>query len=92
MEERLKLTKEGIGDLVDSTLYKQIMECLRYLTASRPNIVYSVGVLSSFMETPRQSHLQAAKRVLRFVKGSLTAGILYKREGKVDLLGFSDSD
>lgn len=44
------------------------------------------------METPKQSYLQAAKRVLRFVKGSFIVGILYNREDKVDLLGFSDSD
>lgn len=46
MEERLELTKERTGSLVDSTLYKKIMGCLRYLTASRTDIVYSVGILS----------------------------------------------
>lgn len=43
------------------------------------------------MEAPRQSHLQAAKRILRYVKGSQNAGILYRREN-VNLSDFLDSD
>lgn len=53
MEEKLNLTREGTGELVDSTLYKQIMGRLRYLTAMGPDLVYSVGRLSRLVEIPR---------------------------------------
>ena len=71
VEERLKLGKESGGDLVNSTNFRMLVGSLRYLTATRPDIVYGVGLISRFMESPRQSHWQAAKRILRYVKGQL---------------------
>lgn len=62
----LHLTKEGDGKLVESTLYKSLIGSLRYLTVTRPDIVYGVGLLSRYMEMPRESHWQAVKRVLTF--------------------------
>ncbi|XP_026417087.1 uncharacterized protein LOC113312558 [Papaver somniferum] len=66
VEERLKLTKDGLGELVNSTEFKGLVGCLRYLTATRPDIMYAVGLVSRFMESPRQSYLQAAKRIPKY--------------------------
>ena len=48
----LKLNKDNEGKKVDSTLYKQIVDSLMYLTATRPDIMYSVSLISRYMENP----------------------------------------
>lgn len=56
MEERLKLAKDGNGDLVNATNFKRTIESLRYLTTTRPDIMFGVRIVSRFMESPRESH------------------------------------
>ncbi|KAG6473560.1 hypothetical protein ZIOFF_067477 [Zingiber officinale] len=63
-KERLRLTKDGNGDVVNSTYFKSLVGSLRYLTSTRPDINFCVGLINRFMENLRQSHLQAAKRIL----------------------------
>ncbi|XP_028556557.1 uncharacterized protein LOC114581179 [Dendrobium catenatum] len=93
MEARIKLTKSGTHSLVDSTQYRSIVGSLRYLTHTRPDIMYSVGIVSRFMETPNSEHLAAVKRILRYVKGTTEYGLVYpKRQTEGGLIGFSDSD
>ncbi|CAJ2639943.1 unnamed protein product [Trifolium pratense] len=92
VEEKLKLTRKNDGKRVDSTYYKSLIGSLRYLTATRPDIVYGVGLLSRYMEEPRVSHLQGAKRILRYIKGTLTEGIFYGSNSDVKLVGYTDSD
>ncbi|XP_026430815.1 uncharacterized protein LOC113327916 [Papaver somniferum] len=92
VEERLKLTREGSGELVKSTDFKGLFGCLRYLTATRPDIMYAVGLVSRFMEEPRKSHLQDAKRILRYVRGTTSLGIIYNVSEYPKLIGFTDSD
>jgi hypothetical protein len=92
VEEKLKLTRERDGKRVDPTHYKSLIGSLRYLTATRPDIVYGVGLLSRYMEEPRVSHLQGVKRILRYIKGTLTEGIFYGNNNDVKLVGYTDSD
>jgi hypothetical protein len=66
MEANLKLNSDENGHAVDSTLYKQMVGCLRYACNSRPDISHSVGVVSRFMQSPKISHMQAVKRILRY--------------------------
>ncbi|XP_059663416.1 secreted RxLR effector protein 161-like [Cornus florida] len=70
-----KLTLECTSEVIPSTLYRPIIGSLLYLTASRPDIMYSVGSVARFQSNPRSSHLQAAKRILRFVNGTLSYGL-----------------
>jgi hypothetical protein len=65
---------------------------LNYLTTTRPDISYSVSVLSQFMEKPHESHWNAAKEVLMYLKGTLDYGIKYTDASNVELIGYSDSD
>ncbi|XP_061360745.1 secreted RxLR effector protein 161-like [Gastrolobium bilobum] len=88
----LKLHKDHGGKKVDSTFYKQIVGNLMYLTATRPDIMYSVSLISRYMENPTEIHLLAAKRILRYLQGTRTFGIFYKKGVKSDLVGFTDSD
>ncbi|MCI29317.1 copia protein, partial [Trifolium medium] len=70
-------------------MFKQMVGSLRYLCNSRLDICYAVGVISRFMNTPRRSHLIAAKRVLRYVKGTINYGLLFpkcKAEVQMELI------
>jgi hypothetical protein len=91
-KEKLKLERESGGDLVNSTNFRKLVGSLRYLTATRPDIVYGVGLISRFMDSPRQSHWQAAKRILRYIKGTVDEGIFYSRSNELELVGYTDSD
>ncbi|KAJ8748469.1 hypothetical protein K2173_003365 [Erythroxylum novogranatense] len=94
MKPRTKMSKHGNGELaVDKTLYRSVIGSLRYLVNTRPDIAYSVGVMSRYMEAPTTSHLTAVKQILRYVKGTLSFGCVYKKKlSNVELVGFSDSD
>nr|KYP43675.1 Retrovirus-related Pol polyprotein from transposon TNT 1-94 [Cajanus cajan] len=63
-----------------------------YLTATRPDIMYSVSLISRYMENPTEMHLLAAKRILRYLQGTREFGLFYKKGEKSNLLGFTDSD
>ncbi|XP_019450648.1 PREDICTED: uncharacterized protein LOC109352918 [Lupinus angustifolius] len=80
---------------VDNTLYRQIVGCLRYICNTRPDIAYGVGVISRHMESPKKSNLMQAKRILRYVKGTLEFGLILpiKNSDKNHrMLGFSYAD
>ena len=63
-----KMIVEESYPLVNQKMYMGIIGSLLYLTASRPDIVYSVGMCARFQACPRDSHLMAAKRILRYLK------------------------
>eukprot|EP00253_Pinus_taeda_P018945 PITA_18945 len=88
----LKLSKEDSSKDFDPSLYKSIVGRFMYLTATRPNIMHAVSLISKFMERPKEAHLQAAKRILRYVKGTKRFGILYTASKCSYLLGYTDSD
>ena len=65
---------------------------LMYLTASRPDIMFSVCLLAQYQAAPKESHLIAVKRILRYLKGCPDLGLWYPKDSDLDLMGFSDSD
>lgn len=87
-----KLTKKGAGSAIDPTRFKQLVGSLRYLTATRPDLMFSVNLVSRYMEEPNEEHLLAAKRILRYVQGTSSFGIRYKRGEEQELVGYVDSD
>ncbi|KAL5583478.1 hypothetical protein UlMin_015920 [Ulmus minor] len=92
VEKGLKLVKDPTGKMIDSTLYKQIVGSLMYLTATRPDLMHAVSLISRFMEKPKEIHLLAAKRILRYLCGTTKFGLFYKKGEQSDLFGFTDSD
>jgi hypothetical protein len=74
------------------TYYKSIVGCLPYLTCTGPNILFGVGLISKYMEKPRSSHLKAGKRILHFVKGSLSYGLFYSSLQNLKITGYNDND
>ena len=63
-----------------------------YLTATRPNVMFVVSLISRYMESPTELYLAVAKRVLRYLKGTLSFGLLYKKGGNKDLIVYTDSN
>ena len=88
----LKLNKDHEGKKVDSTLYKQIVGSLMYLIVTRPDIMYSMSLISRYMENPTEIHLLVAKRILRYLQEPRDFGLFYKKGEKLELFGFTDSD
>jgi hypothetical protein len=88
----VKLSCDDGSKEVNGIVYRQMVGSLNYLTTTRPDISYSVSVLSQFMVKPHESHLNATKAVLRYLKGTLDYGIKYNDASDVELTGYSDSD
>eukprot|EP00253_Pinus_taeda_P012599 PITA_12599 len=88
----LNLTKEDNNKDFDPKLYRSIIGSLMYLTATRPDIMHAVSLISRFMERPKETHWQATKRILRSVNGTKGFGILYSSSESFMLIGYTDSD
>ena len=65
---------------------------LLYLTASRPDIMFSVCMCARFQSAPKESHLLAVKRIFRYLSGSIEIGLWYSRESSYELIAYSDAD
>ncbi|CAL9018556.1 unnamed protein product [Prunus brigantina] len=92
MEQHLKLTPTN-GDLLDDpTRYRRLVGRLIYLTVTRPDTLYSVQTLSQFMHQPRKPHLEAALRVLKFIKGNPGQGLFFQTNNNLTLKAYCDSD
>ena len=65
---------------------------LNYLTTTRPDISYSVSILSQFLAKPCETHWKATKIVLRYLKGTINFGLLYTNAFDVQLAGYSNYD
>jgi hypothetical protein len=93
MEERLKLSRDSTMEEVDAMQYRCLMGSLRYLTHTRPDLTFSVGYISRFIQRPTTKHQQAVKRIIRYVAGTLYHSLYYPRcPGEVHLVGYRDSD
>ncbi|KAH0637403.1 hypothetical protein KY289_037318 [Solanum tuberosum] len=76
----------------DATLYRQVIGSLQYLTFTRPDICFAVNKLAQFQHSPSTKHWQATKRLLRYLKGTITYGLHFKRGDSSQLLAYSDAD
>ena len=80
------------GELVDPTLYCQLIDALMYLVNSQPDLCFAVTTLSQVMVEPRRVHWIAAKHVLRHLAGIVDYGLDYRRSDGIRLVGYIDSD
>ncbi|CAL5347060.1 unnamed protein product [Camellia sinensis] len=92
MNQKEKFCKEDGAEKVDERLYRSLIGCLMYLTATRPDIMHVVSLLSRYMHCASEIHFQAAKRILRYVKGTIDSGIRFSQVKNFNLHGYSDSD
>jgi transposase InsO family protein len=92
MEQHLKLSADSGDPLSDPSSYRRLIGRLIYLTISRPDITFAVNLLSQFMNTPRVPHLDAATHLLRYLKGSLSHGLLFSSHSDLTVTAYTDSD
>uniref|UniRef100_A0A803Q0C4 Integrase catalytic domain-containing protein n=1 Tax=Cannabis sativa TaxID=3483 RepID=A0A803Q0C4_CANSA len=76
----------------DPTLYRSTSGSLQYLTLTRPDLSFAVNKLSQYMQSPTIAHWCACKRILRYIKGTLNKGLVFKPAPRFVLEGFSDAD
>ena len=87
-----RLDTDPNGKSVNQTKYRGMIGSLLYLTASRPDISFSVGLCARFQSNPKESHLTAVKRILRYLKGTDDLCLYYPRSGSFELRGYADAD
>ncbi|KAF5471061.1 hypothetical protein F2P56_011533 [Juglans regia] len=92
MESNLKLTVTDSDLYEDPSAYRRMVGRLLSLTITRPDLAYSVQVLSQFLAKPAVSHYQAAIRVLRYLKATPGQGLFFSSSSELQLKAFSDSD
>nr|GEX73569.1 retrovirus-related Pol polyprotein from transposon TNT 1-94 [Tanacetum cinerariifolium] len=92
MSSDTKLTKDEECESVDSTKYQGMIGSLLYLTASRPDIMFSVCLCARFQKAPKTSHLEAVKRIFRYIKGTMHLGLWYPKGTDIETVVYADSD
>jgi len=83
---------DAAGVAVDKTKYRGLIGSLLYLTTSRPNIMFGVCLCARFQSNPKESHLKASKRILKYLKGTSTVGLWYPSHSPIQLVRYSYSD
>ena len=79
------------GKSVDQTLYRSMIGSLLYLTTSRPDIMFSVCMCARFQANPKETHLIAIKRILRYLKHTTSISLWYPKGAIFELVGYSNS-
>ncbi|GJS04403.1 retrovirus-related pol polyprotein from transposon TNT 1-94 [Tanacetum coccineum] len=87
----VSFTADGIP-YSDSTLYRSLVGALQYLTITRPDLSYAVNQVSQFLHAPTIAHFQSVKRILRYVKGTISFGLTFSRPHTNTIIGYSDAD
>ena len=92
MSSSIKLNVDSSRVEMSPTLYRSIIGSLFYLTASRPDIAFSVRVCARYQAAPKESHLIAVKRIIRYINGTPDYGLWYSKDSNACLAGYSDAD
>ena len=87
-----RLCKDDGSEAVDESEYRKLVGSLLYLTATRPDIMFGASLLARFMHDPTKKHMGTAKRVLRYIQGTMDFGIEYVKGKSALLIGYCDSD
>nr|GEV48564.1 hypothetical protein [Tanacetum cinerariifolium] len=88
----IKLMKDEECESIDSTKYRGMIGSLLYLTASRPDIMFSVCLCDRFQEAPKTSHREAVKRIFCYIKGTRHLGLWYPNWSGIETVVYVDSD
>ncbi|GJS13262.1 retrovirus-related pol polyprotein from transposon TNT 1-94 [Tanacetum coccineum] len=92
MVDRLKLDEDLMGIPVDQTRFRGMVGSLMYLTASRPDLVFAVCMCARYQAKPTKKHLEAIKRVFRYLKGTINMGLWYPKDNAMSLTAYADAD
>lgn len=92
MNANEKLSLEDSSGKTDPVRYRKVVGSLFYLTHTRPDLVFAVGIVSRFMQSPSLHHFGTVKRILHYVAGTIGHGLMYTNSEELKLCGFTDSD
>ena len=92
MGTTVSLDKDENEKSVDQKLYRGMIGSLLYLTASRPDLMFSVCLCARYQSNPKESHLKSVKRILRYLKHTTKFGLSYCKACEFELLSYSDAD
>nr|GEY69769.1 uncharacterized mitochondrial protein AtMg00810-like [Tanacetum cinerariifolium] len=92
MVEKSKLDEDLQGKPVDATLCHDMIGSLMYLTSSRPDLIYAVCLCVRYQATPTKNHLNAVKRIFRYLKGTINMGLWYSKDTYMSLTTYTDAD
>ena len=92
MPATIQLNADFSGKLVDQKSYRAIIGSLFYLTATRPDIMYSTYLCARFQSDPKKSNPIVAKRILRYLKGRPNLGLWYSKDSAFELFSLIDSN
>ncbi|GJU77844.1 retrovirus-related pol polyprotein from transposon TNT 1-94 [Tanacetum coccineum] len=92
MVDRLKLDEDLKGIPVDQTRFRGMVGSLMYLTASRPDLVFVVCMCARYQAKPTKKHLEAIKRVFRYLRGTIHMGLWYPKDNAMALTAYADAD
>lgn len=87
-----RLSKDDTSPEVDQKLYKSMIGSLLYMIASRPDVLYAVGLVGRFQAAPRENHLQVVKRIFRYLKGTTDFELWYPKGCELTLVAYTDTD
>jgi hypothetical protein len=91
-----RLSSEDGHLCVNPTTYRSLVGMLQYLTFTRPDIVYDVNQVSQFMHAPKEGHMEAMKCILRYLKGTIGDGLVYRNNNNLhkghELITCTDAD
>ncbi|XP_013617372.1 PREDICTED: uncharacterized mitochondrial protein AtMg00240-like [Brassica oleracea var. oleracea] len=82
-----------MGELLENPkVYRKLMGRLMYLAITRPDIAYALTKLCQYSSKPRDAHLAAVHKILRYLKGTIGQGVFYEANGQLTLRGYADAD
>jgi hypothetical protein len=87
-----QLGVDASGNMVDQKQYRSIIGSLLYVTASRSDVMFTMCKCARYQASPRESHMKATKRILRYLKGTHDIGLWFSKGSNFKLIGYSDSD
>jgi hypothetical protein len=86
------LDSDTSGNMVNQKMYRSMIGSLLYVTVSRLNVMFSVCICARFQASPRESHLKATKRILRYLKQTQNVRLWYPKGAKFELIGYLNSN
>ncbi|GJW92646.1 retrovirus-related pol polyprotein from transposon TNT 1-94, partial [Tanacetum coccineum] len=92
MVEKSKLDEDKEGKVVDPSHYHGMIGTLLYLTASRPDLQFAICMCARYQARPTEKHLNAVKRIFRYLKGTVNRGLWYPKDSSIALTAFTDTD
>ncbi|GJY60860.1 retrovirus-related pol polyprotein from transposon TNT 1-94 [Tanacetum coccineum] len=92
MMEKSKLDKDTKGKAIDPSHYRGMIGTLLYLTASRHDLQFAICICARYQVRPTEKHLQAVKRIFRYLRGTANRGLWYSKDSSIALTVFADAD